>query len=417
MRRNGAVLSCLTGLAVACGAARGQELCRLSGIWGPGGRGIEPPITDTLPLEFVDGLVLYPTWATLEPSEGQYDFSSIDALVDVAQPAGKRVGLAVMASVVPAYILSEPGVSMFLRREQGAVDCTTATPYPWDPYVQGRWEAFLQALAGHLIRDHSQSGEPLLALARHPALSHVLAELPGVGAIRDIGNCLTGSPDYDRAAFIAAALDSIEKVQDSFPTKFTYIFFFNVNDGGSPPLTGEILAAFETTFDGTSRPRLGLMEENLSCDGPPVGTGGNTNPLFLQQESTFTMFQMLQAWRIPHREPEQTDACLVTTVPGDRSTAVSGPEVGMAFAYDNFATRYFEIYQADLLHDGFADEFATWSALLRAEVPQGDSDGDGFPDPCDGCPWDPERIVSAGCLTIFVDGFEDGTTQAWVEGS
>ncbi|MGH9385443.1 MAG: hypothetical protein ACRD2N_14270 [Vicinamibacterales bacterium] len=54
----------------------------------------------------------------------------------------------------------------------------------------------------------------------------------------------------------------------------------------------------------------------------------------------------------------------LTTVPNDRTTAVSGPEVGIQHAYQTFGVRYFEIYLADLLHPGFADEFEQWSKTL-----------------------------------------------------
>ncbi len=58
----------------------------------------------------------------------------------------------------------------------------------------------------------------------------------------------------------------------------------------------------------------------------------------------------------------------MTTVPNDRTTAVSGPEVGIQHAYQTFGCRYFEIYLSDLLHPGFADEFEQWSKILRSPL-------------------------------------------------
>jgi len=62
------------------------QVCRLSGIYGPGGRGIGPPPIDTLGLPFVDGLIMYPDWATLEPAPFVYDFSSVEELIALVQP-------------------------------------------------------------------------------------------------------------------------------------------------------------------------------------------------------------------------------------------------------------------------------------------------------------------------------------------
>lgn len=59
----------------------------------------------------------------------------------------------------------------------------------------------------------------------------------------------------------------------------------------------------------------------------------------------------------------------MTTVPGDRSTAITGPEVALKRSFETFGTRYFEIYTADLLHDGFADEFEEWHKIVHAGAP------------------------------------------------
>ncbi|MGH9961899.1 MAG: hypothetical protein ACREBC_33025, partial [Pyrinomonadaceae bacterium] len=115
-------------------------------------------------------------------------------------------------------------------------------------------------------------------------------------------------------------------------------------------------------FNGSRPPQMGLYQENLSCQGPNAAGG-----LFLVQEqnNTYTMMQALQAWINPTITPGAPDACLATTTPGDRSTAVSGPEEGIRHGYQLFGCRYFEIYLQDLLHPGFADEFAQWSNLLN----------------------------------------------------
>ncbi len=154
--------------------------------------------------------------------------------------------------------------------------------------------------------------------------------------------------------------------------------FFRISDGtASPPLDVHLLAAIKQEFfNGAAPPRMGLFQENMSCYGP--STSG-AFALFQEQANTYTMMQALQSWITlqPFGSPGATDPCLVTTVPGNRTTAISGPEVAIQRVYQTFGCRYFEIYQSDLLHPGFADEFQTWHDILSPVVCYADCNADG----------------------------------------
>ncbi len=164
-------------------------------------------------------------------------------------------------------------------------------------------------------------------------------------------------------------LRSLHVVVDQFPNQFHYVPLFRINDRtASPPLDGHLLAVIKQDFfNGSRPPQMGLYQENLSCRGP--NTAG-APALFREQNNTYTMIQALQSWLTlaPYNSPGSTDPCLVTTVPNDRTTAVSGPEVGIQHAYQTFGCRYFEIYLSDLLHPGFANEFEQWSKILNSPL-------------------------------------------------
>lgn len=323
--------------------------------------GSQPPSQALMQKPFVDGFVARDGWANNEPSEGMYQFPEIDAALGVLNPLGKRLSVSVRALAVPQYLLDNPLVQTYTTlTSQGEV----LTAVPWDPIVLPRWEAFCQALADHLV---PAPGGGLVRLADHPLFAIIKAEPIGMNGIRDPQGRLVGQPGYSRAVFIPAVRRCVRAVVERFPGQFHDLAFFTMSDGNpSPPLDRELLDSLRAEFfDGGGPPRLGLFEENLACSTPGTGLAW---ALFQEQNNTYTTFQMLQSWINPFSNPAQTDPCLVTTVPGDRSTAISGPEVGIEYAYETFSCRYFEVYQTDLLHDGFADEFESWHAILQGTV-------------------------------------------------
>ncbi|MGH9673943.1 MAG: hypothetical protein ACRD44_12245, partial [Bryobacteraceae bacterium] len=253
------------------------------------------------------------------------------------------------------------------------VGAMVATPVPWDPVALTRYEALYQALSDHLAPDRSKGGAKV-PLRDHPLLDVVASWNMGLNGIRDVcqvsGQCppLSAVPTYSREALTNGILRSTRAVVNRFPRQFIYVPFFRISDEvASPPLDRHLLQALKQEFfNGSTAPKVGLFQENVSCNGPSVQ---GAFALQEEQNDTYTMLQMLQTWVNPQAQGQSagaTDACLVTTVPGDRSTAISGPEVALKRSFETFGARYFEIYAADLLHDGFADEFEEWHKMVHA---------------------------------------------------
>lgn len=367
------------GSSISCGAASPNPAAgtpvsspsqapagRPAGIFAIGLRG-GAPSPQLLEMPFVDGVTLAAEWRQLEPAQGAYDFSTIDATLAALEPFGKKLTLGVFSFRVPDYLPSDPLTQTYRVPHIGSA---FITPVPWDDRGLARYEALFQALAEHRVSDRAQGGR-LVPLPDHRLLDGLHCWVMGMNGIRDIGG-LTGQtpplyevPNYSRDRLTTGIVRSLHAVVDRFPRQFHYLPFFRISDQtAAPALDRHLLDAVKREFfGGSGASQLGLFQENLSCNAPGRE---QAFALFEEQMNTYTMLQMLQAWLEPlPGSPGATDRCLVTTVPGNRATATSGPEVGIRYGYETLGARYFEIYQADLLHPGFADEFRTWHAILH----------------------------------------------------
>lgn len=338
------------------------------------------PVASVMEKHFVDGFTARVEWETFEPSRGEYDFSQLDATLAALAPYGgsKRLTLEIFAREVPPYVLAEPGVVTYQGTGTGQASSTIITlPVPWDEFTVTRWEALVTALAAHRAPDPATGTE--VPLSAHSLLAQIDAPLPGLGGIRDLGNKLVQSPNYDRALFLGCIKRGVNIVEDRFPNASPFMLYFSMNDGQSPPLNPLILESVRSEFfPGGRAPRLGLFKENWTCSQPLAVAG---DALAGSQSETYILLQAKQAWTGPFLDPPSTDECLVFDPPladgwqtGDqrvdnatRRTAVSGPEVGMRYAMDTFQAMYFEVYLPDLQQASFDDDFQAMHDLIWAD--------------------------------------------------
>lgn len=154
----------------------------------------------------VDGLAIRGGWARLEPTEGVYDFSSIDQPLTLVAAAAKKATLHVLASgyaqVTPTW-LAAAGVQYYtgLRGSE---------PVPWDAVYLKKWSNFLTKLAEHL------RGSPNGARIVHVTVAVPVPEM-------NLFACQNGFLDgksipYDRAKYLAAWQQMIDAYQTAFPT-------------------------------------------------------------------------------------------------------------------------------------------------------------------------------------------------------
>ena len=318
-------------------------------------------VTSLLAKTWVDGYAQRLTWTAFEPSPGTYDFSRIDSIVAVARPLHKRFSLSILAAEAPPDLVAGAGAETVTVRIGSSAKVTVL---PWNTAARTRWNAFLAALSAHPVRDDAAGGA-FVPLRDHSLLLGLSGVPYGMNGIRDIGGFLRTHPLYERDSLIAGVMRGQQSLVDAFPQKFAWLAFFRMSDAtASPAADVQLLDSLRARFwNGGGPPRLGLFQENFACTTPNASFAF---ALAQEQNETWIAFQALQPWISPFSNPAATDPCLVTTVAGDRSTATSGPEVGLHYVHDAFRADYVEVYKADLQHAAFEDEFSAFWAELHA---------------------------------------------------
>jgi hypothetical protein len=157
-----------------------------------------------LAMAAVDGIAVRTSWAALEPSQGSYDWSAIDAAIGAAAARGKKIGLHVIGSVYappPAWLRAR---TYSYTGPNGAV---AADPLPWDSTFLSAWATFAAALGAHLQSAGGASRIAYVSIAvPAPEMS-----LPGCA------NGVMGSTiAYDRSQYRSAWLSAIGTAQSAF---------------------------------------------------------------------------------------------------------------------------------------------------------------------------------------------------------
>ena len=148
-------------MRVAVGAWVASVVC-VSAAVGQGGppRGVYcscPPTSErshsVLPevaaLPFVDGILVRVQWDLLEPEPGVYDWSLLDAELDLAESLGTKVALGVICGGTgePAWLYEPhgggPGAAGF---DYDFGDRQETMPVPWDEVFLTDWGSFVAAL-------------------------------------------------------------------------------------------------------------------------------------------------------------------------------------------------------------------------------------------------------------------------------
>jgi hypothetical protein len=93
----------------------------------------------------VAGLSVHATWAFMQPTKNNFNWSYFDGLIHRASTAGKTVILCVQAGVnTPSWVYSE-GAQAFSFTDDKSPN-TQQVPLPWDPVFLAEWENFVQQM-------------------------------------------------------------------------------------------------------------------------------------------------------------------------------------------------------------------------------------------------------------------------------
>lgn len=318
--------------------------------------------------DFVAGFTLRLFWRDIDDGAGHYSFAVIDEALRRTAELGQRINL---------EILPQPPVAVVDAATQTYVDARgEETPVPWDPALRQAHERFMAALAAHVPPGTGTR------LADTPSIGAVDNSVPGFSqGIRDIDRKLRDSPFYNRTSCIEASLAAVATGRTAFPRHLGYVAFFAFDDGlGAERVDQALIRELDARYNGPDQPSLAFFIENLSDLGPlPLSTGVGTgnNLLDWSHRQGMTMMQALTSWVEPFTgSPE--------------SVASRNPATGIALAYDNYGTRFFELYVSDLdeaagggldaAGHSIAEDLRQWNARLTGTA------GEPPPEPPDG-PW------------------------------
>lgn len=300
---------------------------------------------------FVDGYVLRTEWATLEPTNGVFDFTIISNIF-AKLPANQKLSLMLASGALPTWLNSVPGVTTYT-----AGSPSVTRPLPWDAVAQERYRLMLAALGDYVV-----DGVPL---RNHPRLAAMDAWIPGLkSGIRDPDEIkIRDLPGYSRTNMQTGVLRHLANVTDNFPNVPVQIGFWIYTDATNSPAAWEVLRqAILAQHDGIAHPHVGFWMENLAANRPAADTDpwsglpttGYTAPLYLSQTNTFVGYQVLGSWSRPF-----SAAHVDNNLNGS-------PEDGMDYGFNVFQCRYYEHYQADIDFANYTAEFQRWHDFLNA---------------------------------------------------
>jgi len=112
-------------------------------------------VSAALAIPGMDGVAIVIGWDAIEPSLGQYQWTTLDPWLTQATALGKKIDIVVMAgNSTPSWLYQNgtPQLNFVISPHGGATgQCQPMTMAPpWDTTFLARWDAMLTALAAHL---------------------------------------------------------------------------------------------------------------------------------------------------------------------------------------------------------------------------------------------------------------------------
>ena len=263
----------------------------------------------------VDGVFIGFPWSVVAPTSSTTDFTKIDAWLQAAVTAGKRVSIGIEAgSATPSWVGSPSDYVTFTvyQFEQGTCQSNVQIPIPWHTSFLTAWQGLVQALSKHL------AGEPTLFAAVsaikitgindstfETSLPYEAAGTHGTCTTTDAASAwhAVGYTDalvesawqtiigYYDAAFPSTAL-CMQDIDEGFPAEYA--------DGGFQPMnnavTTAMIAAAKSTLgtgrfvaEGTGITAVGGTIPNLDTYATGGGVVGYQTLYYVYDNTTCTM--------------------------------------------------------------------------------------------------------------------------------
>ncbi|MGH8093367.1 MAG: beta-galactosidase [Chthoniobacterales bacterium] len=282
----------------------------------------------------VDGVTLRQDWASLEPTEGTFDFSFLDTAVASVGAVGKKVLLRIgTQSGKPGWVttaVQNAGGSFFTFTAHGA---TTTIPVFWDATFLAKKTAMIAALGAHF--------------AQNPTVAVVVASF--ANATSEDWNVPHTPPDvlnwlalgYTSDKLIGAGQTIIDATMTAFPNQIVTLAV-----GGSGHVKGTNL---DPTADYVPRAVVGLERiawpDRLNVQKNDLSTFIPVAP------GTGTLYQMISDFQ-PDVAGQMVFQCLNDPTYRVNNGVPIDPALELTESINNavsYKEKYVEIYQIDVL--------------------------------------------------------------------
>ncbi|NOR28882.1 MAG: hypothetical protein GQ540_10200 [Lutibacter sp.] len=134
--------------------------------------------------DFVSGFTLRINWGELEPSQGNYNYTTIDDAIAKLQDINQKLTLEVLVFNTPQYVLDSASETW---------NFSSGSPVPWDAFGLEAWGNAAEALANHQV---ALADGTMIPLSEHPTLESVDAPVMGLSGIRDTSGKLVNLASY-----------------------------------------------------------------------------------------------------------------------------------------------------------------------------------------------------------------------------
>ena len=201
----------------------------------------------------LDGMRLRSAWEDIQTGPTTYDWSSIDALLDLADQHGKAIGLSVAAGIYAPQWVYDDGAIEYHLKDGSHLSMTI----PWDAAFLDNWLRFIHTLGNRY------DGNPDLGYVVISGLGQNIETYLSQTAADDAAlNALGGTE-----AWVTAAQQIISAYADAFPKTPFFIT-------ASKPLDAvETVTALQQVIDwavATYPGRFGIMNATLNAKSSTV---------------------------------------------------------------------------------------------------------------------------------------------------
>lgn len=158
----------------------------------------------------VDGVAWRATWSSVEPGDGTYDWSRLDAALNAAATANKHltIHIGVSGGAWPGWLTAAGARTYSGTGIQGGA---ITDPVPWDSVFLDRYDRLMQQLASHI------SGRGQTGLVRTVSVGAPVSEMSLVAC--DTGMLGSGATAvvYSRSSYLSAWTTAVNATLTAFP--------------------------------------------------------------------------------------------------------------------------------------------------------------------------------------------------------